>query len=154
MQINLDDEPQEAFDCSGLARTQSTSFQRVSLRQWVSSGQWRAIQAGLHGEEAAWFVEKTHEYADRIAAMPVTYGQQGPSAIAYLHYFHSGSDWYITEKDTEQDQWQAFGYAVLNGDTQNAELGYIPIIELVRLGVELDLHFTPTPLSKIRRGDL
>ena len=48
----------------------------------------------------------------------------------HLHYFRAGSDWYITEKDMEgAGTRQAFGYAVLNGDTQNAELGYIDIGE-------------------------
>ena len=33
----------------------------------------------------------------------------GGNAIAYLHYFVGGCDWWITEKDMEVEQLQAFG---------------------------------------------
>jgi hypothetical protein len=41
---------------------------------------------------------------------------------------------------------QAFGYAVLFGDKENAELGYICITEIT----QLDLYFTPCPLAEIK----
>ena len=79
---------------------------------------------------------------------------RGQAAVAHLHYFRGGSDWWITELDagSEDDeepgqQRQAFGLADLG---YGAELGYIDIEELVAAGVELDLHWTPKPLSEIR----
>jgi hypothetical protein len=41
--------------------------------------------------------------------------------------FSGGSDWYITELDKETNE--AFGYAILNGDTQNSEFGYMNLNE-------------------------
>ena len=83
----------------------------------------------------------TEAVAITIAAMPVSYEQdgKGEEATAFLHYFNAGSDWYISEKDADGGVDQAFGLAILNGDTDNAELGYISIRELVASGVELDL---------------
>lgn len=51
-----------------------------------------------------------------------------------LHYFNPTSDWYISEL---QKDGSAFGYTVLNGDTENAEWGYIDIGELFRAHEEL-----------------
>jgi hypothetical protein len=49
------------------------------------------------------------------------------------------------------EQLQAFGYACLNGDTENAELGYISIEELTENGVELDLYYKPEKLGDIKK---
>lgn len=94
----------------------------------------------------------TEAVATTIAAMPVSYEQdgKGEEATAFLHYFSAGSDWYISEKDADGGVDQAFGLAILNGDTDNAELGYISIRELVANGVELDLHFTPATLGSLK----
>lgn len=48
--------------------------------------------------------------------------------IVYAHFFIGGSDWWVTEYDPVEDL--GFGFACLNGDTQNSEWGYIPISEL------------------------
>lgn len=56
----------------------------------------------------------------------------------YLHFFLGSCDWYIAEYDGEDI---FFGYAILNGDTDNAEWGYISFHELqeIRIGfVEID----------------
>ena len=80
--------------------------------------------------------------------MPKTYATdgQGDQAIAHLHYFTGGCDWYITETDCENAQHQAFGLACIHED----ELGYISIVELLRCRAELDLYFKPTTLAAIR----
>lgn len=121
-----------------------------ALQPFLSHGQLRVIDGCCRGEEAQWFFDKAVELAERIKAMPKTYEQdgKGDDAVAYLHYFRGGCDWYITEKDKESQQWQAFGLADLG---YGGELGYISITELVRNGVELDLHFTPTAIGAIRR---
>lgn len=51
-----------------------------------------------------------------------------------LHYFNPTSDWYISELHKDGS---AFGYTVLNGDTENAEWGYIDIEELFSAHEEL-----------------
>lgn len=38
---------------------------------------------------------------------------KGEEAIVTLHYFRGGMDWFITEKDMEPEQHQAFGLADL-----------------------------------------
>ena len=123
------------------------------IRPFLSKAQKHALSDGVKGEERDWFLNKVIELAEVIKTMPVTYKQdgKGDQAIVTLHYFHGGSDWYITEKDMDGGVDQAFGFAILNGDTQNAELGYISIAELVESGVELDLHFVPRPLGEIRK---
>jgi ADP-ribose pyrophosphatase YjhB (NUDIX family) len=92
------------------------------------------------------------EWYNKIKDMPKTYDQdgKGDDAIAYLHYFIGGSDWYITENDKQEPPIQAFGFSVLNGDYQNAEIGYISISELISNGVELDLYFKPLSVKEIK----
>ena len=119
------------------------------LRRFVPYSQMQCIEEGLTGEEAGYFQDKIFEYAERISNMPSTYETdgQGNDAIAHLHYFTANCDWYITEKDSEPDkagQIQAFGLAKIF----EPELGYISILELIRNGAELDLHFTPLPIRQ------
>jgi len=86
--------------------------------------------------------------ADIVEHMPKTHETdgQGLNAVAHLHYFTPGADWYITERDMEADQLQAFGLADLG---YGGELGYISIVELLECGAELDLHWTPTKMADI-----
>ena len=88
----------------------------------------------------------------KIDTMPKTYETDGmgDSAPVGLHYFKGASDWYIIEKDMEPEQYQTFGFAILNGDKQNAELGYISIEELIQYGVELDLNNKPETIGEVR----
>lgn len=124
-----------------------------NIRSFMAPAQLQTLRVGCDGEEGAYFMEKLIEFDERVSSMPVTYAQRnkGDEAIAYLHYFVGGSDWYITEKDMDGGVIQAFGYAILNGDDEMAELGYINIVEITRLcGAELDLHFTPCALAEIK----
>lgn len=75
--------------------------------------------------------------------------------IAYLHYFSSSSDWYVLElqkgdifDDDTIIQKEAFVYAILNGDLENAEYGYSDLNE-IKKHAELDLNFEPTELKTI-----
>jgi len=72
----------------------------------------------------------------------------GDQAVVWLHYFSPSADWYITERDSSEEQHSAFGLADLYGD--GGELGYISIAELIANGVELDLHWNPRPLAQVR----
>jgi len=73
--------------------------------------------------------------------------------IVYAHFFIGGSDWYAMEFDGDDT---FFGYAVLNGDTQNAELGYFLLSELSEINikgfeVDRDLYWEPKKFSEVRR---
>jgi len=124
------------------------------IKSFLPDGEYQTIRDAMQGEEKQFFIDKVAEIAGIIDTMPQVYGQdgKGDDAIIYLHYFRGGSDWYITEKDSDPDgegQTQAFGYAILNGDKEMAEMGYI-IVELVKAGVELDLHWTQTTLGSVK----
>lgn len=101
-------------------------------------------------EEKQYFFDKVVEMAEVVTTMPVTYETdgQGDQAMARLHYFTGGCDWYITERDCETEQLQAFGLADLG---YGSELGYISIVELLECGAELDLHWQPTTLADVKR---
>lgn len=124
------------------------------VRPFLSRSQLAAMLEGCRGEEQEFFMTMFVSLSERIAGMPKTYEQDGLGlqAVVHLHYFLGGSDWYITEKDIEGGVQQAFGYAVLNGDEECAELGYISIEEITRYGAELNLHFKPCTLAAIKTG--
>jgi hypothetical protein len=72
--------------------------------------------------------------------------KKGKEAVAYLHYFYGGSDWYVTEKDTHP---YCYGFAILNGDMMNAEFGSMSFDEFIRNGkVELDFHWEPNTINE------
>lgn len=117
------------------------------------------MRSNCKGEEGEFFKKMLEDLQGKIAAMPKSYETdgQGDTAMVHLHYFKGGSDWWITERDAGSPddevkgiQAQAFGFACLNGDTENAELGYISIDELIRHGVELDLYWQPVTLGVIK----
>jgi len=120
------------------------------VRQFVSPAQLAAMAEGVRREERDHFLDKFEEIANTINTMAKTYEQdgKGDDAIVYLHYFIGGSDWYITEKDMEDEQYQAFGLADLYGD--GGELGYISIIDVLAVGAELDLYWTPKTLGEVK----
>lgn len=122
------------------------------LIPWISRRQMHAVRLLSNGEEGDYYLQKLIAMDTHIQAMPVTYTEREKKedAVISLHYFHGGSDWYIIEKDIEGGVSQAWGFAILNGDGQNAETGYISITELIELGVELDLYFTPITLATAR----
>lgn len=117
------------------------------LQGFMSQAQLAAIAAGMRGEERQHFFNKAVEMERLIRMMPKTYEQDGAGfeAIAHLHYFLNGFDWYITERDMEREQLQASGLACMGAE----EMGYINIVELIRNGAELDLYFEPRSLREI-----
>jgi hypothetical protein len=126
------------------------------LTAFLPRAQRTVMASAMSGEEGQHFIDMAIEWANVIDTMPGTYDTDGMglSAPARLHYFNGGSDWYITEKDKSGNGTrQAFGLAILNGDLQNAELGYISIDELVRNGVELDLYWVSKPVGSLKNPD-
>ena len=119
------------------------------LRTFVSEQQIQAMAEGANGEEREYFIEKMLNLVAEFRLMPKTYEQdgKGDNAIVYLHYFRGGMDWYITERDMEDYQAQAFGLADLG---YGGELGYISIEELKSINAELDIHWTPKTLGTVK----
>jgi hypothetical protein len=129
---------------------------KMNLNQFIGKNQLSIIsRLARQGEEREYFRNMILDLKNTIATMPNTYETefQGDNAIATLHYFNGASDWYIIEKDQGEEQIQAFGFACLNGDKQNAELGYISIQELIENGVELDLYYKPEKIVDIKQNE-
>lgn len=134
--------------------SKSISASVSALCSFVSPNQLTALIRNCQGEEGAFFVSKLSEMAALVTTMPKTYEQEdkGDEAIAYLHYFVGGCDWYITEKDKgdgslDTRQHQAFGLADLG---YGAELGYISIPKIMQSDAEIDLYFKPDTLANIK----
>lgn len=78
---------------------------------------------------------------ERLARIPRFYETESveiKDKLIHLHFFIGGCDWFIAEYDGED---LFFGYAVLNGDYDNAEWGYVSFSELkaVKVGfLEVD----------------
>lgn len=92
----------------------------------------------------------------RLSEIPELYSTEDQALedrTVYLHFFIGGCDWYIVEYDMENRLF--FGFAILNGDLQNAEWGYVSFDELRNLtvppGVQVDndVYWTPTPARDI-----
>ena len=100
-----------------------------------------------NSEEKEFFVTMLQELTTRIKNMPATKEtEEQNDPVIFLHYFTGGCDWMLIEKDINEDQNQAFGYANLG---YGYEAGYISIAELLQNNVEIDLYFTPQPVSKL-----
>ena len=94
----------------------------------------------------------TEEIAETV---PRLYGQDGADdPIVHVHYFScvNGWDWYLTEFDPRTGE--AFGLV----EGYDDELGYFSLREMAELNrsmgfavVERDEHFSPKPLSAVRR---
>ena len=125
----------------------------LNLKQFINPAQLSVLRQLVKGEEGEYFKQMILKLKSHIVSMPKTYESdgQGDDAVVMLHYFKGGSDWWITERDmVREEQIQAFGYACLNGDKINAELGYVNISELISCGVELDLYFQPITLREVK----
>lgn len=141
----------QARSDSNFKRTEEVIANIATLRAFMPTSQISSIVECLRTEEREFFREKIKELAQQVTTMPKTYEQdgKGDQTIVHLHYFKGSADWYITERDQERAQIQAFGLADLFGD--GGELGYINIVELIRNGVELDMYFTPCTLESIKK---
>lgn len=76
--------------------------------------------------------EPTLKQLEKIPALYATENTPVEDKLIHMHFFIGGSDWYITEFDGKDE---FFGYAILNGDTNCAEWGYISLSELKALKV-------------------
>lgn len=76
-----------------------------------------------------------------------------------MHLFLGGCDRFVVEYDKENRL--ICGFAIINGDYQNAEWSYSSLDELIFVkvcgGIEIDrdLHWTPrSTQNKSRKGDI
>ena len=87
----------------------------------------------------------TKHQLDRIPRLYETEHIPAEEKLIFLHFFISGSDWYIAEYDGDD---LFFGFAILNGDYEMAEWGYISFSELKSIsidGLEIDCEMDWTP---------
>ena len=74
---------------------------------------------------------------ERLSRIPRLYETENVTLkdkIIHLHFFLAGCDWYIAEFDKDKDLF--WGYAILNGDYQMAEWGYVSFSELKSIKVQ------------------
>jgi hypothetical protein len=99
---------------------------------------------------------------ERLAKIPRLYETEKvplKGKLIYLHFFIGGCDWHIAEFDGEDLFW---GYAILNGDFEMAEWGYISLEELKSIKIppgfeiENDIYWEvkkASEIEKIRMGN-
>jgi len=89
--------------------------------------------------------EPTDVELARMPRLGTTGNAKWQEILIHQHYFLGGSDWYTAEYDAKDRLF--FGYAILNGDLECSEWGYVAFDELrnvrVRGGfqVDRDLHW-------------
>ena len=126
------------------------ALQELQKSQIMPKGELIALAQSLKGEEGLAISETVKRVWQTFQTMPKTYQtEETADPVAYLHYFIGSWDWWITEKDREPEQLQAFGF-VKSELCPDGEWGYINIEEVTQAGAELDLYFTPAPVSKFK----
>ena len=107
------------------------------------------LNNATHGEEAEYFKQKIKHVADMGHILYENRDGKSYNSETklhdkgFIHYFIGSSDWYVCEVDEDN---VGFGYAILNGDIQNAEYGYIDLNEVTTLTLngfiqtELDIY--------------
>ena len=130
--------------------TQAMEEAGSMLPEFIGAAQLAVLNEGFAGEEHAFFTDKVLQLSKLFATMPKTYEQDGlgDQSIAHLHYFMGGMDWFITERDMNDEQLQAYGLCDLGMGFP--ELGYVSLREITSNGAELDLYWTPKTLAEIR----
>lgn len=98
--------------------------------------------------------EPTKERLDLIPRLYETEQVPLRDKLVHLHFFLGGCDWYAIEYDGMDIFW---GFAILNGDYQNAEFGYFSFSELQAIKVNgwlevdcsLEEYWKVKPVSEI-----
>ncbi len=119
------------------------------LKGWVPAGQLGALAENIDSEDFESFYDQVTELQDIIKHMPAigSTDGKGKNAVAILHYFSGGSNWYVTEADSPSD---AYGYASLNGF--DYEAGYMQISDIIK-HAELDLNFNQETVHDLIRDN-
>jgi len=93
--------------------------------------------------------EPTKEQLKEIPRLYDTEDKPAKDKPIYLHLFLGGSDWYIAEYDGED---LFFGYAILNGDEEMAEWGYVSFRELRSLKIAPGFEVECDAFWKVRKA--
>jgi hypothetical protein len=127
------------------------ALHELEKRRLLPRGEFLALAENLKGEEGLEIAETIKKVWQTFEAMPKTYDtRELETTTAHLHFFTGSWDWYITERDVEAHQLQAFGF-VKSELCPEGEFGYISLEEITEAGAELDLYFTPAPVSQFRK---
>jgi hypothetical protein len=122
----------------------------LEARRLLPRGEFIALAQNLKGEEGLEIAETIKKVWQTFETIPKTFETEAnPDPTAHLHYFTGSWDWWITEKDAEPEQAQAFGF-VKSELCPEGEFGYISLEEITEAGAELDLYFTPAPVSTFK----
>lgn len=128
---------------------------------FISYPQRLCLLEQLRGEEGECVGDLVLGIVRNIQETPKTYETESidtQDKVVHLHYFGKGVDAWIVERDVgdalEGDglgqQLQAFGKITTQGQGwKDAEWGYIDVDTLIRLGIEIDLYWTPQTVREI-----
>lgn len=141
-------EPVKDDDPNKLTPEEENAVQ-VGFPKFMGLGQLKTVaKLARSGEEKEFYRGKIKEVAGTIVKLRErwyqSYDKEKEKHFAGLHLFDANSDYYITEWDGGDE---AFGYTVLNGDTEMAEWGYIDLPSLQAAHksplnqVEVDLYY-------------
>lgn len=120
----------------------------MTIGHFIPLTQARVIKELLGGEEGQHFRERLSTMNGYVQTLPKLHERQDEQ-LAALHFFSGGCDWYVTAAEFYEGDLDVYGWANL-GDPDCAEYGYLSLSELRRHPqVEIDLYFTPTPMSQI-----
>ena len=127
----------------------ATAAALTTLAPYIGQAQLTAITQGVIGDEQEFYQAKVAQLAQLINTMPEMpwLEGKGETSLAYLHYFDDNGDWYITERDRQATQTQAFGLA--NPDGTIGAMGNIDISQLTGEGAELDLDWEPVMVETV-----
>ena len=127
----------------------ATAAALATLAPYIGQAQLTAITQGVIGDEQEFYQAKVAQLAQLINTMPEMpwLEGKGETSLAYLHYFDDNGDWYITERDRQATQTQAFGLA--NPDGTIGAMGNIDISQLTGEGAELDLDWEPVMVETV-----
>ena len=126
------------------------ALNELQKRHLMPKGEILTLAENLKGEEGIAIAETITTAWKAFQDVPFTYSTEStPDPLVRMHYFLNGWDWYITEKDGDTEEAQFFGF-VKSDLCPQGELGYISPEEITSNGAELDLYFTPAPVSKFK----
>jgi len=119
--------------------------------QFMPASQLRFCMDAIKGEEGQYFIDTLTKMAAVWEAAPATYGTNGTlqeDKTAVMHFFGGRIDFYMVEKDAEQEQEQAYGY-YMNGNMSG--FTYVDLEGLKRQPIiNVDFHYMPETIATLR----
>lgn len=119
------------------------------MRDCMPAAQRATVAAALGGEGAAGVGDRLDALAATLRRMPRLHETdgQGGRALARMHWSTGAADWWLVEWDATGRS--GFGLCDL-GQGFGPELGYFALSDMLSIGAELDLHWQPAPVARIR----